>query len=357
MTHQLNVTAGAGYAVIVDSDCWQTLPDHLQQIGVRGRVHIVADQHLVEVAIQLQATCGATSTLLVLPGGESTKEYATLMRIYDHLLSARVERRDVLVALGGGVIGDVAGFAAATTLRGIACVQMPTTLLAMVDSAVGGKTGINHPLGKNMIGAFHQPRLVLADVSLLKTLPQRELAAGWAEAIKHGVIRDAQLFADLEQADPTKAFFDADLVRRAVAVKVDVVNIDEREQAERMLLNYGHTVGHAIEQLLGYGTLLHGEAIAIGMHIEAQLAVALGLCDDDLVQRQQRILHRYGLPIALPVQVTADDLLAVMQRDKKVDAGQIRWALPRRIGHAEIIRDVPLDTVRAVLTATVQDVV
>jgi 3-dehydroquinate synthase len=353
MTNQLNVTAGAGYAVIVDTHCWQTLPVHLQQIGLRGRVHIVADQHLADVATQLQATCGATTTLLLLPGGESTKEYATLMRIYDHLLSARVERRDVLVALGGGVIGDVAGFAAATTLRGIACVQMPTTLLAMVDSAVGGKTGINHPLGKNMIGAFHQPRLVLADVSLLKTLPQRELAAGWAEAIKHGVIRDARLFADLEQADPTQAFFDADLVRRAVAVKVEVVNIDEREQAERMLLNYGHTVGHAIEQLIGYGTLLHGEAIAIGMHIEAQLAVALGLCDANLVQRQQHILQRYGLPIALPAQVTAADLLAVMQRDKKVDAGQIRWALPRRIGHAEIIRDVPLDTVRAVISTSV----
>ncbi|MFN5060483.1 MAG: 3-dehydroquinate synthase [Chloroflexota bacterium] len=350
MTLQLNVTAGAGYAVIVDTDCWQTLPTHLQQIGLRGRIHIVADQHLAEVATQLQAACGATTTLLLLPGGESTKEYATLMRIYDHLLSARVERRDVLVALGGGVIGDVAGFAAATTLRGIACVQMPTTLLAMVDSAVGGKTGINHPLGKNMIGAFHQPRLVLADVSLLKTLPQRELAAGWAEAIKHGVIRDAQLFVDLEQADPTQAFFDADLVRRAVAVKVEVVNIDEREQAERMLLNYGHTVGHAIEQLLGYGTLLHGEAIAIGMHIEAQLAVALGLCDADLVRRQQQMLQRYGLPIALPAHLTADDLLAVMQRDKKVDAGQIRWALPRRIGHAEIIRDVSLDTVRAVVS-------
>ena len=353
MTQQLNVTAGAGYDVIVDTHCWQRLPHLLQQRSLTGRVHIIADHHLVEVATALQSACGATTTRMMLPGGESSKEYATVMRIYDHLLASRVERRDVLVALGGGVIGDVAGFAAATVLRGIACVQMPTTLLAMVDSAVGGKTGINHPLGKNMIGAFHQPRLVLADVSLLKTLPQRELAAGWAEAIKHGVIRDAQLFADLERADPAQAFFDADLVRRAVAVKVEVVNIDEREQAERMLLNYGHTVGHAIEQLLGYGTLLHGEAIAIGMHIEAQLSVALGLCDMDLVQRQQRIYQHYGLPIALPAQLTADDLLEVMQRDKKVDAGQIRWALPRRIGHAEIVRNVPLEMVRAVVATNV----
>lgn len=353
MTQALSVTAGAGYDVIVDANCWQHLPQLLQQRGLTGRVHIVADHHLVDVATALQSACGTTTTLMMLPGGESSKEYATLMRIYDHLLTARVERRDVLVALGGGVIGDVAGFAAATIVRGIACVQMPTTLLAMVDSAVGGKTGINHPLGKNMIGAFHQPRLVLADVSLLTTLPPRELAAGWAEAIKHGVIRDDQLFADLERADPAQAFFDADLVRRAVAVKVEVVNIDEREQAERMLLNYGHTVGHAIEQLLGYGTLLHGEAIAIGMHIEAHLAVTLGMCAPDLVQRQQRIFQRYGLPINVPAQVTADALLAVMQRDKKVDAGQIRWALPRRIGHAEIVRNVPLDTVRTVLATHV----
>ncbi|MFM7677516.1 MAG: 3-dehydroquinate synthase family protein, partial [Roseiflexaceae bacterium] len=226
----LQVTVGAGYPVVVAADCAHTLAHHLAVLGLRGRVHIVADQQLIALAHTLAATCGAQSTVLLLKGGEASKEVATLMRIYDHLLQQRVERSDVLVALGGGVIGDVAGFAAATIVRGIACVQMPTTLLAMVDSAVGGKTGINHPLGKNMIGAFHQPRLVLADVQLLKTLPPRELAAGWAEAIKHGVIRDAALFADLAVADPQTAYFDAALVRRAVAVKVDVVNIDEREQ-------------------------------------------------------------------------------------------------------------------------------
>ncbi|NBU65287.1 MAG: iron-containing alcohol dehydrogenase, partial [Chloroflexia bacterium] len=223
MNDSLFVTAGLGYPVIVAADCWQSLPTRLVQLGLKGRVHIVADSHLQAVATQLQARCGDATTLLLLPGGEASKDSATLMAIYDHLLQHRVERSDILVALGGGVIGDVAGFAAATIVRGIACVQMPTTLLAMVDSAVGGKTGINHPLGKNMIGAFHQPRLVLADVNLLNTLPARELAAGWAEAIKHGVIRDAQLFADLAHADPHQAFFEASLVRRAVAVKVDVV--------------------------------------------------------------------------------------------------------------------------------------
>jgi 3-dehydroquinate synthase len=201
-----------------------------------------------------------------------------------------------------------------------------------------------------MIGAFHQPRLVYADVALLKTLPQRELAAGWAEAIKHGVIRDAQLFADLEGADPHTAYFDPALVRRAVAVKVDVVNIDVHEQAERMLLNYGHTIGHAIEHVLGYGVLLHGEAIAIGMHLEARLAVALGLCDAHVVTRQKAVFDRYGLPTALPAHITSDQLIDVMHRDKKVQSGQIRWALPRSIGHAEITRDVPIEKVREVIS-------
>jgi 3-dehydroquinate synthase len=345
----LNVTAGAGYPVVVDANCWHELPVWLKRLGLPGRVHFVADYHMADIAIQLQTQCGPQSTCLQLPGGEVSKDVATLMTIYDHLLTHAVERRDVLVALGGGVIGDVAGFAAATILRGIACVQMPTTLLAMVDSAVGGKTGINHPLGKNMIGAFHQPRLVLADVTLLKTLPHRELAAGWAEAIKHGIIRDADLFAKLRLADPQQAFFQPELVRQAVAVKVDVVNIDEREQAERMLLNYGHTVGHAIEQLLGYGVLLHGEAIAIGMHAEATLAAHLGLCDPALVTQQQALLDRYQLPTRVPAQLTPQALMAVMHRDKKVEAGQLRWALPRAIGHAEIVRGVPAAEVHAVL--------
>ena len=349
MNNALRVTVGTGYSVVVSSDIWQQLPAALQTAGIHGRVHIVADAHLHEQAEVLRLSCGDTTTVLTLPGGEASKDMLTLMHIYNHLLHHRVERRDVLVAFGGGVIGDVAGYAAATILRGISLVQMPTTLLAMVDSSVGGKTGINHALGKNMIGAFHQPRLVYADVALLKTLPQRELAAGWAEAIKHGVIRDAQLFDDLERADPHTAYFDPTLVRRAVAVKVDVVNIDVHEQAERMLLNYGHTIGHAIEHVLGYGVLLHGEAIAIGMHLEAQLAVALGLCDAAVVTRQKAVFDRYGLSTALPAHITPHQLLDVMHRDKKVQAGQIRWALPRGIGHAEITRDVPIDTVREVM--------
>ena len=351
MNNTLRVTVGTGYPVIVASDIWRELPAAMHEVGLRGRVHIIADAQMAVPAQALVQSFGEGTSLLLLPGGEASKDMPTLMRIYDHLLEHRVERRDIVVAFGGGVIGDVAGYAAATILRGVALVQMPTTLLAMVDSAVGGKTGINHALGKNMIGAFHQPRLVYADVSLLKTLPQRELAAGWAEAIKHGVIRDAQLFADLATADPTTAFFDPALVRRAVAVKVDVVNIDVYELAERMLLNYGHTVGHAIEQLLGYGVLLHGEAIAIGMHIEAQIAAALQLCAPALVDHQKSVLERYQLPTVLPPPIGAQQLMEVMQRDKKVHAGQIRWALPASIGHAVITRDVPLDLVERVITS------
>ena len=353
MNETLRVTVGKGYPVIVASDIWQKIPTALADVGLVGRVHIVADAALAARATELQALLGTGTTLLCIPGGEASKDMPTLMQIYTHLLEHRVERRDTLLALGGGVIGDVAGYAAATIVRGINLVQMPTTLLAMVDSSVGGKTGINHALGKNMIGAFHQPRLVYADVAFLRTLPQRECAAGWAEAIKHGVIRDATLYTDLAAADPATAFFDPALVRRAVAVKVDVVNIDVHEQAERMLLNYGHTIGHAIEQLLGYGVLLHGEAISIGMHYEALIAARLELCDPSLVVHQQQVLTRYGLPTALPAGLTVDQLLAVMQRDKKVQAGQIRWALPRHIGHAEITRDVPLAVVEQVLGGVV----
>ena len=349
MNNTMRVTVGTGYPVIVASEIWRELPAAMHAIGLRGRVHIIADTQMRATAQELAHSLGEGTSLLLIPGGESSKDMPTLTHIYDHLLEHRVERRDSVVALGGGVVGDVAGYAAATILRGIALVQMPTTLLSMVDSSVGGKTGINHALGKNMIGAFHQPRLVYADVSLLKTLPPRELAAGWAEAIKHGVIRDARLFDDLEQADPGSAYFDPQLVRRAVAVKVDVVNIDVHEQAERMLLNYGHTIGHAIEHVLGYGVLLHGEAIAIGMHLEARLAVALELCDPTVVTRQQAMFERYGLPTTLPNQITPEQLLEVMHRDKKVLAGQIRWALPHAIGHAEITLDVPIAVVREVI--------
>jgi 3-dehydroquinate synthase len=224
----------------------------------------------------------------------------------------------------------------------------------MVDSAIGGKTGVNHPLGKNLIGAFHQPRLTLADTATLRTLPPRELRAGWAEVIKHAVIRDADLFVRLETiagADPDSLQGDAlaAIIRQAARVKIDIVNADERETGERMLLNYGHTLGHAIEAASGYGDLLHGEAVAIGMHLEAQIACRMGMVEPGFVERQERLLRAWGLPTALPPALDIDDLLERTLRDKKVRAGKVRWALPQGIGSATVRDDAPETLVRAVL--------
>jgi 3-dehydroquinate synthase len=300
------------------------------------------------------------------PHGEPSKDLAVVSQLYDWMIGGRVERRDTVLALGGGVVGDLAGFAAATVLRGIALVQLPTTLLAMVDSALGGKTGVNHPLGKNLIGAFHQPRLVLSDTTTLATLPPRELRAGWAEVIKHGVIRDAGLFEMLEthgrgpRADDRRSGSDtlvgggqsvvsAELIWRAAKVKVDIVNADERETGERTLLNYGHTLGQALEALTGYGALLHGEAVAIGMDLAARIAERLENWGPDSVERQRRLLHAYGLPTAIPAGVDRAQLLELTLHDKKVRAGRVRWVLPTQIGSATVTDDVPEPLVRAVV--------
>lgn len=348
-------TSTATYPVIVEPNALARLPALLHELGLRGRLWLIADAaidapYAAPLAAHVHAA-GYTVERYAVPSGEGSKSAEHLGDLYTWLIGGGVERRDAVLALGGGVIGDLAGFAAATVLRGIAVVQLPTTLLAMVDSAVGGKTGINHPLGKNLIGAFHQPRLVLADTTTLATLPPRELRAGWAEVIKHGVIRDAGLFEALEQSAgaPRDAAAFADLIRRAVAVKVAVVNADEREQGERIILNYGHTIGHAVEALAGYGGLLHGECVAIGMHAAARIAVALGVCDPALVERQQALLAAYSLAVAMPAGLDPDAILALTLRDKKVQAKRIRWVLPTAVGTVVVRDDVPESVVRAVL--------
>ncbi|MGB4246392.1 MAG: 3-dehydroquinate synthase [Pseudohongiellaceae bacterium] len=277
---------------------------------------------------------------IVLPDGEHTKTLATLSSIYDKLLADRHERSTTLIALGGGVIGDLTGFAAATYQRGVNFVQVPTTLLAQVDSSVGGKTGVNHPLGKNMIGAFYQPQCVLADTEVLGSLPDKELKAGIAEVIKYGLIDNLSFFAWLEDNIEGLVAGDRALLAEAVRVsceeKARIVAADEKEGGVRALLNLGHTFGHAIETAMGYGAWLHGEAVAAGMVMAADLSCRLGWLSPAEAQRAKALLKRAGLPVSPPPAMTADDFLRLMAFDKKVLGGKIRFILLRGLGQAVI---------------------
>ena len=290
------------------------------------------------------ANRGVEVISIVLEDGERYKDWSTLNRIYDALLEQRCDRKTTLIALGGGVIGDLAGFAAATYMRGIAFIQIPTTLLAQVDSSIGGKTGINHPLGKNMIGAFYQPRLVLADTAVLASLPPRELSAGLAEVIKHGLIRDEEFVVWLEQNIEKLRACDAPAlahaVRRCCEIKAAVVAEDERETGVRALLNFGHTFGHAIESGLGYGAWLHGEAVGAGMVMAADLSRRLGMIGEPEVGRVIALLKRAGLPVAQPG-IAPERLLELMTLDKKAEGGRLRFVLLERIGSASIRGEVP----------------
>ena len=295
---------------------------------------------------------GIASESLAIPDGEAFKSWSTLQDVLTRLLEAKAERATTLVALGGGVVGDVAGFAAAIYQRGMPFVQVPTTLLAQVDSSVGGKTGINHPLGKNMIGAFHQPRAVLIDTDCLATLPGRQLAAGLAEVIKTAAIRDRAFFEWLEENVARLVARDADALVHAVGescrIKAAIVAVDERESGERALLNFGHTFAHAIEAGVGYGEWLHGEAVAAGMVQAAQLSERIGLFAAADVARLRRVLEQAGLPVEAP-KLGADRYLALMRHDKKVTAGAIRFVLLKGIGDAMISSDVPADALRSIL--------
>ncbi len=291
---------------------------------------------------------------LILPPGEQEKTLARFADVMDALASLGASRDVTILALGGGVVGDLAGFAAASWMRGVRFVQLPTTLLAMVDSSVGGKTAVDLPSGKNLVGAFHQPSAVIADTSTLDTLPRRELRAGLAEVVKYGAIADADFFARLEAH--AEALLDRDPAALSEAIasscrqKAGVVARDETEQGERMLLNFGHTFGHAIETEQGYGGLLHGEAIAVGMVLAARLSTRLGRAPASDADRLQALLQRFGLPVALPEGLAADALLDRMRLDKKAVSGALRLILWRGLGQADVVRDVPEADIRAVLS-------
>jgi len=295
---------------------------------------------------------GVQALRVTLPDGEARKNWESLNRILDALLENRCERSTTVIALGGGVIGDLAGFAAAVFLRGVPFIQVPTTLLAQVDSSVGGKTGINHPLGKNMIGAFYQPKLVLADTDTLATLPARELAAGLAEVVKYGLILDRAFFdwleANMERLTARDEQALTYAIRRSCELKAEVVAGDERESGARALLNLGHTFGHAIEAGLSYGTWLHGEAVASGTVMAARLSHAMGMLDDADVARISALLQRAGLPVEAPA-LGADTYLDLMGMDKKVEGGKLRLILLRAIGQAYVSSDFPQAALRRLL--------
>ena len=314
---------------------------------------VVAPLYLDRVVAALRRA-GAEPVTIVIPEGEDHKDWQTLNLIYDGLLAARCGRDTLLVALGGGVVGDVAGFAAATYQRGIPFIQVPTTLLAQVDSSVGGKTAVNHPRGKNMIGAFHQPLAVIADMSTLATLPPRELRAGVAEVIKHGLIQDAAFFGWLESNMDRLLSGDvealAHAVVRSVEIKGAIVARDETETGDRALLNLGHTFGHAVEAGLGFGTWLHGEAVGAGLVMAADLSARLGDLSDVDVGRVAALVGRAGLPVQGP-DLGVDRYLALMSHDKKVKAGRLRFILLKRIGDAWISADTPADLLHQTLAA------
>ena len=308
---------------------------------------VVAAHHLAPLKTALRSR-GAHVDVVLLPDGEAHKNLATLADLLTRLLELRVERSTTVIALGGGVIGDIAGFGAAICQRGLPFVQIPTTLLAQVDSSVGGKTGVNHPLGKNMIGAFWQPRAVVIDTDCLSTLPARELSAGLAEVIKHGAIRDTEFFTWLETNMSRLIDRNADAlthaIHRSCEIKAEIVSADERESGERALLNFGHTFGHAIEASQGYGAWLHGEAVAAGMVCAARLSERVCGFDAAQTARLTDVIAAAKLPIA-PPRMTVDRWLDLMRHDKKVDRGALRFILLEALGRAVIRSDVPEEAI------------
>ncbi|MDD5093999.1 MAG: 3-dehydroquinate synthase [Dehalococcoidia bacterium] len=349
-------TATESYPIFVGWGILDTLGQRMKDAGLSGSAYVISEDHVFplygERAEASLRAAGFTVASFVVPFGEKSKSIEIAKKIYDFLVERRAERGHAIVALGGGVIGDLAGFVAATFLRGMPLVQVPTSLMAMVDSSIGGKTAINHPQGKNLIGAFHQPRLVLSDVEALSTLPERELISGWAEVIKHGLIRDAEFFEFLEKNQKELTRLDrkatTEAIKKSAAIKAAVVSEDEKESGIRTLLNYGHTIAHGLETASGYGQLLHGEAVAIGIMGAARIAEQVGLLGRDAVERQNNLFRGFGLPVVSP-DVDPQAVLKAIELDKKVQKKSVRWVLLEEIGRAIVRADVPPEVVRGVV--------
>ncbi|MCI5112637.1 MAG: 3-dehydroquinate synthase [Marivita sp.] len=359
---------GRAYDVRIGSDLLARAGAEIAPLLKRPRVAIVTDAHVAGLHLapleRALSAEGIASVSLTLPAGEATKSWPHFERTVEWLLEEKIERRDIIIALGGGVIGDLVGFAAAVLRRGVRFVQIPTSLLAQVDSSVGGKTGINAPQGKNLIGAFHQPSLVLADISVLNSLPDRDFLAGYGEVVKYGLLGDATFFDWQEaQADRIKARDPealAHAVRRSVEMKADIVVRDETEQGDRALLNLGHTFCHAFEAATGYSDrLLHGEGVAIGCALAFELSSRLGLCAQEDPSRARALLSEMGMKVTLGdidgELPGAQALLDLMGQDKKVIDGRLRFILARGIGEAFVTSDVPPDTVLTLLQDALSD--
>lgn len=337
----------------------------LKNLGVLSLRHLAGQKVLVVSNPTVGAIYGETVRTgfkaagfsvawVEIPDGEEYKSLETVRGLYDAALDTGLERGDAVIALGGGVIGDIAGFLAATYMRGVSFVQVPTTLLAQVDSSVGGKVGVNHPRAKNLIGAFYQPRFVVADVEVLATLPGREVRAGLAEVIKYGIIYDAKFFAWLEEnIERLLSMEQLALLEHAVSVscriKAAVVSADEREEGARTILNFGHTVGHALEAVTGYSRFVHGEAVAVGMVAAGRLAVRSGYFRESGVERLTALITRCGLPQHIPPDIPLEPLIDAMHRDKKIAGNQLTFVFPEDIGRVRVVRGVPAEAVRPVL--------
>jgi 3-dehydroquinate synthase len=347
------------YEIIIATDSLDRLGERMKGLKIGKKVLVVSNPEIFalygnKVVKSLQDAGFAVFSHLI-PAGEDYKHLESIVHLYDTALGNYLERSSTLLALGGGVIGDMTGFAAATWLRGINFIQVPTTLLAMVDASIGGKTGVNHPKGKNLIGAFYQPKLVYIDPAVLKTLPTREFRAGMAEVIKYGVIWDKELFLQLEAAEKLDSLANISpellnaIITRSCQAKVDVVSQDEKEAGLRAILNYGHTIGHAIESLTGYTLVNHGEAVGIGMVAAGHLAVELSLWTKEESDRQTKLIEKTHLPTAIPEGVNIDAVIETLKSDKKVKEGVVGFVLPNQIGKAKEGYTVSADLIRGLL--------
>ena len=344
------------YTIVVEAGGLAKLGDHLRPLGLGSKTALVVDpmtrRLYGETVVESLRSAGFSVAVIEVPEGEAAKTLGVAARCWDELLAARLDRSSTVLALGGGAVGDLAGFVSATYMRGMNFVQLPTTVLAQVDASAGGKTAIDHPRAKNLIGAFHQPRFVLVDPLVVRTLPEREFRSGLAEMVKHGIVLDATYFDEMDRGASRLLARDPETLERLIGgscrLKAAVVERDEHEAELRMVLNYGHTIGHALEAVINYGRWTHGEAVAVGIVAEARLALRLGIAPVDVVERQERLLAALGLPTRVGT-IDADAVLAAIGRDKKARDGRIPFVLAPAIGQFRLVYDVTADQVRAAL--------